>query len=638
MPQHVALRGSRAPIAEAMVKLREGGLWRVGCALVALNVALSSSAAEVEHTADPELIPEARRVLEYLREVQGKGILTGVSDVGGGGGGPQNVLHRTGREPAIMYGNMSGYHPLEPELQRRVLQAVTDACLSWWREKGGIVHLHYHWCWVRTGKPPKASFMRSPDPPDLEKMRTPGTDEHRAFRHYLGVAADYLQKLAEARVPVLWAPFHEIDGGWFWWTDAAKPENTAALWREMFNCLVKERKLHNLIWVFQPAHVAHAAGKGFEENMAYRRRFYPGSEYVDIASISVYGDRKYREQGWWGSPWEESYARAYELMQGIAPGKMLAVGEAPSLLNPIIAKREGPPWVWCLAWYVDQPEWDRFTWNHPYFITLDRLPLLAEGNVKPNVRITEPADGAEARGQQLHILGVATDRNANLKSVSVHSLKAPWLTWHQREDRAVHAAFGGETHLGDAELEPGGRWSFTWRNPPAGHHNLVALARDAGGAVACSNVARITTGLENLARGKTATASSAQHPPEGAVDGDLHTAWWADKSAPDPQWLQVDLGTQRTVGAVAVLWWKAHAKAYAVQVSDDGQKWREVADVKNRVSSGPHSQTWLGDSDVIRFQPIRARHLRLHLRERAVNWHSYVVSDLGVYERVPEQE
>ncbi len=611
------------------------------CLVAAVNCALSvmiASAAWAREPVDPDLTAEARRILEYLHQVQGKGIPTGISDVGGGGGGPHNVLHRTGREPAIFYGNMAGFHPLEPARQRAVLQAVTDNCLRWWREKGGIVHLHYHWCWVRPGNPPTASYMRNPNPPDLEKMLTPGTDEYQAFHHHLGISADYLEQLAKARVPVLWAPFHEIDGGWFWWTDAAKPENTAALWRQMFRYLVHQRKLHNLIWVYQPAHVAHAAGKTFEENLAYRRRFYPGTEYVDIASISVYGDRKYKQQGWWGSPWEESYSRAYELLQGIAPGKMLAVGEAPALLNPIMAQREGPPWAWCLAWYIDQMDWARFTWNHPYFITLDRLPLLREGNVAPNVRITHPDDGAQLRARQVHILGAATDRNGNLKSVTVYSLKAPWITWHQREDQAVHAAFSEQTRLGEPEMEPDGRWSFTWRDPPPGFHNIVAFARDADGAVACSNVVRIAAGIENLARGKKVTASSAQHPPELAVDGDLYTAWWADKSAPDPQWLQVDLGAQRTVSAVTVLWWKAHAKDYVVQVSTDGQKWHDAAKVENRASSGRHSQTLLGDSDMVRFEPTQARYVRLLCTKRAVNWHSYVVFDLGAYEQLPSDD
>jgi len=118
--------------------------------------------------------------------------------------------------------------------------------------------------------------------------------------------------------------------------------------------------------------------------------------------------------------------------------------------------------------------------------------------------------------------------------------------------------------------------------------------------------------------------------------GDPNTAWWADPKALDPQWLEIDLGTQQTIGAVTILWWKAYAKDYTIQVSDDGKNWREVAKVENRVSSGRHSQTWLGDSDVIRFKPTQARYVRLQCIKRAVTWHSYVVYEFGVYESIPE--
>ena len=60
-------------------------------------------------------------------------------------------------------------------------------------------------------------------------------------------------------------PLHEIDGGWFWWTDKKKPENTAALWRLMYDHFTRTRKLDNLIWVYSAG-----VGKGDAE---YRKRF-----------------------------------------------------------------------------------------------------------------------------------------------------------------------------------------------------------------------------------------------------------------------------------------------------------------------------------------------------------------------------
>jgi hypothetical protein len=238
---------------------------------------------------------------------------------------------------------------------------------------------------------------------------------------------------------------------------------------------------------------------------------------------------------------------------------------------------------------------------------------------------------AEREGCDVHLSGFASDRNANLKSVTLHALGEPWRNWFLRGDAEVLKAFESSARLGEARLAPDGRWTFTWSSAPPGFHNVVALARDSDGAVACSNVIRLTAGLNNLAGGCQVTASSTnQHgePAEAAVDGDPNTMWWSDNDKPGPQWLMVDLGSERKVGGMTVAWWKAYAKAYVVQVSTDGETWREVASVRGR-------NNWLGDADILRFEPVQARYVRLNCTERAVTWQAYTVFELGVYEAIP---
>ncbi|MEV4559321.1 discoidin domain-containing protein [Kitasatospora sp. NPDC049285] len=83
----------------------------------------------------------------------------------------------------------------------------------------------------------------------------------------------------------------------------------------------------------------------------------------------------------------------------------------------------------------------------------------------------------------------------------------------------------------------------------------------------------------NLAAGKTALASSTESglsrlAPSFAVDGDPATRWASDYS--DPQWIQVDLGAVHTVNEVKLTWEAAYAKAYQIQVSDDGTTWTSI--------------------------------------------------------------
>jgi hypothetical protein len=250
----------------------------------------------------------------------------------------------------------------------------------------------------------------------------------------------------------------------------------------------------------------------------------------------------------------------------------------------------------------------------------------------PNARIVAPTEGSEPRGPSVELQGVATDRNGNLKSVSVHALSGLWRNWFLRKEDDLAKLFPDSTRLGDAQRKPDGRWTFTWEKAPAGFHNLVAFARDADGAVACSNAIRVTVGMENLARGKTVSASSTSKwggGLESATDGDPFTMWWSDKAQPDPQWLMVDLGSLQKVGGVAASWWKAYARAYTVQVSPDGKAWREVGRVEAK-------KNFFGDSDVFRFEPVQARYVRLHCTERAVTWQAYTVFELAVFTSIPQ--
>lgn len=594
--------------------------------------------------ADPDLIPEGRRLLEYLMSIEGKKIISGKQRTGGGTGPFERVLQITGREPALRGSDVAGFHPLGSDLYHQTMRNTVAEIKWWWFEKGGIIQVLWH-C-GNPMHPEGTAWKNKPEgsiPPDIGKMVTPGTEEYKKFRETLKFTADYLEQLAKVRVPLLFAPLHEIDGGWFWWTDLEKPENTAALYRLVFNYLVKERKIHNLIWVYHAAHVSwgphrtriqkeHGRTPTLEEEAEYRRRFYPGDEYIDIVSISVYENRPFYPDWGWGAGWEDARQGAYRLLRLIA-NKPVALNETPEPIHPLMAQKQKLPWLWFRVWFDAPTDWQRYVFNHDHIITLDELPLLHDGNVVPNVRIDWPIDGLEVQSGEIAITGFASDRNGNLESVRVYVLSKPWLEYSERNDQAIKEEFADAKLLGEARMGANGRWTFTWTNPSSGFHQLVAMGRDTEGAVAYSNVVRITVGLENLARGRKATASIYQEPhvPENAVDSDLYTGWWAGvpSKVQGPQWLQIDLERERTISAISVLWWKAYATDYAIQVSSDGKTWREVGRMEGR-------RNYWGDSDLIRFQPVKARYVRLYCMKPAVTWQTYCVQDFGVYENLPE--
>ncbi len=89
-------------------------------------------------------------------------------------------------------------------------------------------------------------------------------------------------------------------------------------------------------------------------------------------------------------------------------------------------------------------------------------------------------------------------------------------------------------------------------------------------------------GTTNVALNQPATASSLENagtPASAAVDGNTGTRWSSGFS--DPQWLQVDLGSARSVCKVVLNWEAAYGKQYQIQVSNDGSTWTSIYNQTN---------------------------------------------------------
>lgn len=115
------------------------------------------------------------------------------------------------------------------------------------------------------------AFYKADTEFDAANATVEGTWENKVFTEDLKNVAAYLKLLRDADIPVLWRPFHEAAGGWFWWgKDAA---SFKSLWIAMFNYF-KTEGLDNLIWVWTT-----------EGNDA---DWYPGDQYVDIVGRDVY--------------------------------------------------------------------------------------------------------------------------------------------------------------------------------------------------------------------------------------------------------------------------------------------------------------------------------------------------------------
>ena len=136
-------------------------------------------------------------------------------------------------------------------------------------ERGGVVTFSWHPrnpltggdAWDVSSKEVVASIL-------------PGGEKHEFFMGWLSNAADFLGSIRTAEgqaVPVVWRPWHEHTGSWFWWgQDLCTTEQYKALWQMTYDYMVKERGLDNLVWAYSPG-----AGGITPELFAER---YPGDE------------------------------------------------------------------------------------------------------------------------------------------------------------------------------------------------------------------------------------------------------------------------------------------------------------------------------------------------------------------------
>jgi len=120
----------------------------------------------------------------------------------------------------------------------------------------------------------------------------------------------------------------------------------------------------------------------------------------------------------------------------------------------------------------------------------------------------------------------------------------------------------------------------------AGTSSVTVTAKDTTGAsgtasfswtVNTSGGGGGTCGTTDLALNQPTTASSEQSasfPPQDATDGNTGTRWSSAFS--DPQWLEVDLGSTRSICGVSLNWETAYATAFQIQVSNDNSTWTTI--------------------------------------------------------------
>ena len=279
---------------------------------------------------NPNATPEAKELLARLCQSAGKKIITGQHTQTNPMEEIAYIREKTGREPALRGFELLGYSPninyknaseaclTEVEENKGTLEAA----LRWATSCDGIVTFSFHWFSPLYGE--DKSFYTEHTPFDPRKVLEEGTPERAAFYHDLDVIAEELRRFREAKIPVLWRPFHESDGTWFWWGSKG-PSVARDLYILMYNYYTDVHHLNNLLWVWN----------------CRTSDGYPGDEYVDVISVDLYLE-KYKP-----TDYADDY---YALIRNTTSAKVAALAEVGYLPDPDLLAESRVPWAYYMCW------------------------------------------------------------------------------------------------------------------------------------------------------------------------------------------------------------------------------------------------------------------------------------------------
>ena len=198
--------------------------------------------------------------------------------------------------------------------------------------KGAVVTLSCHM--PNFVQVPEASDYRSGQDPSYAKYNfaassvrdrsgdpvhqiLPGGACNGKFNAYLDMIADYAEQV---NGPILFRPFHEGTGDWFWWGTSSCD---AAAYQKLFQYTVEylrdTKQVHNLIYVYSPD------GDNTQGSITAYDQRYPGDDYVDVIGFDMYDKDPGADSDSWFSRFAVEVAAAQQF--ACQHGKVFAVTE-----------------------------------------------------------------------------------------------------------------------------------------------------------------------------------------------------------------------------------------------------------------------------------------------------------------------
>ena len=311
--------------------------------MLLILLVVSSSAAlfgqnETAKPVSPNASPEAKALLQLIYNLSGKYTLTGQHNFPmAKDRNSQFAAAYIGKTPVIWSTDFGFAKEGDKDSYLVRGNMVEEAKRQ--NKLGSIITLCWHAVPPTASEPVTFQPLPGADPNALASVQgrltdqqfkdvlTPGTALNKKWTAQVDTIAFYLKQLQKAHIAVLWRPYHEMNGSWFWWGGRTGEYPTQALYRQIFDRLVNYHKLNNLVWVWS---VDRPTKPGMEFS-----NFYPGNKYLDILALDVYG-----------SDFKKDY---YDQLLTLSQGKPVTLGEVGTPPTTEILNSQ-PKWSYWIIW------------------------------------------------------------------------------------------------------------------------------------------------------------------------------------------------------------------------------------------------------------------------------------------------
>lgn len=304
---------------------------------------------------------EAKRLFDFLWENRGRKIILGQHTQTMEQAELAFIREVTGELPALCGFELLAYSPniryeeSGEACLKEVYEAGQTLKKAWeWAKMGGLITFTWHWFSPLYGR--DKSFYTENTDFNAELAVTLGTPEYYAFLSDMDYMAGLLRPFCDAHVPVLWRPFHENEGAWFWWGNCKK-DVVRKLYGLMYDRYVNHFKLNNLIWVFNSTNP----------------ECYPGDDVADIISRDLYPE----------AHCHTDHAKELRELAAITkaekPYAIAEIGTIPDV-EAVIGNRI--PWSYYMTWSNEFGRTEQYTskeelkkaYSFENAVTLSRLP------------------------------------------------------------------------------------------------------------------------------------------------------------------------------------------------------------------------------------------------------------------------